>query len=96
MHRPARTLVEARREAHARMREAELPVPPERQGDLAVVHVPAEHEIECPGRQEAEDVREVAEQDPQISGLIHELPRTRASLSIRTRVDTHHLHAAAA
>ena len=96
MHRSARTLVEARREAHAWMRKAELPVPPERQGDLAVVHVPAEHEIKRSGRQEAEDVREVAEQDAQVRGLIHELPRPRTPLPIRTRVDTHHLHSATA
>ena len=44
---------------------------PERQRDLAVVHVPGEDEVERAGREKVEHVREVTEQDAELRGLVH-------------------------
>jgi len=66
VHRLARPLVETGRVARPRMREAVLPFPAEREGDLPVVHVAGEDEVKRSRRQEIEDVREMAEEDPQV------------------------------
>src|SRR5438128_6070814 len=88
-------LVEPRREARARMREAELPAR-ERQRDLAVVHVSGEDELERARRQLVEDMREVTEENPQAGVRIDELPRPGAAVSIRARIDADELNATSA
>src|SRR2546428_12890335 len=78
------------------MREAELARPPQRQRYLSVVHVPCEHEVERSRRKEIEDVREVAQEDAEVGGLVDELLRTRPSLPVRAWIHAHDLHAPAA
>ena len=57
------------------------------------MHVPGEDEVERTGRQKVEHVREVAEEDAQLGGLVDELPRTRRPLPVSARIDADELHA---
>src|SRR5439155_9353112 len=75
------------------MGKAELPRTTQWQGDLAVVHVSCQHEVERSGREEVEHPGIVAEENPEVGGLVAQPPRLRAAVEIRAWIDADQLHA---